>query len=240
MREPAHISREARVAERVVAVGDPGRARLLAGILEDPRLESDRRGLLVYTGKWRGVDVTIATHGMGAPSALIVFEELYMLGARIIVRLGTAGGLPGRAGPGSIVVASSAAMVAHGCGLEAYTPGLVPPLGPDPLLASRLYEALRERGFDARIGPVFCSDSFYAEAGLMDRIALTGALAVEMESAALFALSHIRGFRSAGVFIVSNMVGGGFLPAERLGGLARAVGSAILDVLVDHEGVPMG
>ena len=230
---PEHILAKARVAERVVAVGDPGRATLLAGLLEDARLESDRRGLLVYTGRWKGREVTVATHGMGAPSALIVFEELYMLGARTIVRLGTAGGLPGRAEPGDVVVASAASMLAHGCGLEAYTPGLVPPLGPDPMLTVRLYESLAGSGLRVRLGPVFCSDSFYAERGLLERILATGSLAVEMEGAALFALSHIRGFRSAAAFMVSNVVGGGFLPGAELERLARRVGPAVLDAIIE-------
>ena len=234
-RRPVHLLAGEPVAERVIAVGDPGRARLLAGLLEESRLVSDNRGLLVFNGKWRGVPVTVATHGMGAPSALIVFEELAMLGAKVIVRLGTAGGIPGRAGPGDIVVASSASMLRHGCGLEAYLPRIVPPLSPDPRLTLLLAEKLSAAGLRVVVGPVFCSDSFYAETGLLEELERAGIVAVEMEAAALFALSHMRGFRAAAAFVVSNTLGGEFLDPGRLASMASLAGRRVLDALVEYD-----
>jgi len=234
-RRPVHISPSARVAEKVVAVGDPGRAsRIAERLLEGATLESSNRGLLVYTGYWKGVEVTVATHGIGAPSSLIVFEELVMLGASRIVRLGTAGGVPGRAVPGDVVVASGSSMLRHGCGLEAYTPRIVPPLSPDPRLVLSLSRALEGRGLRVLVAPVFCSDSFYAETGLAEELEAAGLAAVEMESAALFALSHIRGFEAAAALIVSNELGGGFLPRDRLERLELEVASGVLDVLVNE------
>jgi len=215
-------------------VGDPGRAsRIAERLLEGASLESDNRGLLVYTGYWRGAEVTIATHGMGAPSALIVFEELVMLGASRIVRLGTAGGVPGRAVPGDVVVASGAAMLRHGCGLEAYAPSIAPPTSPDPGLTLRLAASLERRGLRVVLAPVFCSDSFYAESRLADEIESVGVAAVEMESAALFALSHVRGFEAGAALIVSNELGGGFLPRERLEKLELEAAAAVLDAIID-------
>ncbi len=231
---PAHIDPSARVASRVIAVGDPDRARAIAGLLEEPSLESDRRGLLVYTGLWEGAPVTVATHGMGAPSALIVFEELYMLGARVIVRLGTAGSLAEGLEPGELLVADSAVMARHGCGLDAYSPHLTPVLSPDLELTLDIYRELSSRGERARLGPVFCSDSFYAESYLAGEAARIGALAVEMEAAALFALARIRGFRAAAAFVVSNRVGGGFAPRDVILERSLQAARSILGVLARY------
>ncbi len=79
------------IAERVVIVGDPERARQLSGLLVGARLVNENRGLMTYTGRYNGIDITVATHGIGAPSAAIVIEELISMGARLIVRLGTTG-----------------------------------------------------------------------------------------------------------------------------------------------------
>ncbi|WP_243679678.1 hypothetical protein [Vulcanisaeta souniana] len=70
----------------------PERARQLSELLVSARLVNENRGgLITYTGKYNNVDVTVATHGIGAPSAAIVIEELISMGARFIIRLGTTG-----------------------------------------------------------------------------------------------------------------------------------------------------
>jgi len=79
------------ISKNVIAVGDPGRVELLATLLENPKVVNKHRGLIVVTGYYKNAKVTIATHGMGCPSANIVFEELGILGAKRIVRLGTSG-----------------------------------------------------------------------------------------------------------------------------------------------------
>ena len=232
---PVHIrARREDIARAVLAVGDPGRARRLSRLLDNPRLVNEYRCLLVYTGEWRGEPVTIATHGVGAGSASIVFEELIQLGAERIVRLGTAGGVRGSLEPGTVVIADSASSFPGGCGLAQYAPGLVPALAPDPLLTARLYEELRAGGFEPVVGTVHCSDAFYAEdRDLGDRLARLGAVAIEMEAAPLFLISRMRGVKAGAVFIVSNIIGSReFLGDEELGRKVDAVAPAILDVLV--------
>ncbi|WP_062662555.1 phosphorylase family protein [Aeropyrum camini] len=110
MRKPVHLEAgPGDIAPLAVAVGDPGRAdRLASSLLEDARLVSSARGLRVYTGSFNGSEVTIATHGIGGPSAAIVFEELRMLGAEVMVRLGTSGGLSKDLRLGDVVVAAGA------------------------------------------------------------------------------------------------------------------------------------
>ncbi|MEM1710468.1 MAG: nucleoside phosphorylase, partial [Sulfolobales archaeon] len=97
-------AKKGEVAERVVVGGDPARIEQLASLLEKPKLVNSNRGLLVYTGSYEGVPVTVATHGIGGPSSAIVVEELVMLGAKVIVRFGTCGAMVKGLGIGDIVI----------------------------------------------------------------------------------------------------------------------------------------
>ncbi len=241
---PLHIKAEpGDVAPAVVVVGDPGRARLLASLLEDVRLVNEHRGLLVYTGRWKGERVSVAVHGIGGPSAALVFEELWMLGAKLMVRLGTCGGIDEFLRLGDVVVAPGAAYYCGGAGLSGYTgPGACLPAAADPRLtlklAREIEEALRESGSDARVkvAPVVTSDSFYAEdEGFRDYWARRGVAAVEMECATLLALSWIRGFKAGCALIVSDLLLPGYphidrsLLEERVKTVAPAVFNALID-----------
>jgi len=203
---PYHIlAKKGDIAENVIVVGDPRRAELLSTLLEDPRLVNSHRGLLTYTGVYRGVAATIATHGIGAPSAAIVFEELGMLGAKRIVRLGTAGGLKREVDIGDVVVASTALYTYGGCALGQYIPGVCGPTAPHPILTSRIIEELERSGIKYWLGPIFSSDAFYAEdPSFAEKWSKLGVLAVEMEAAVLFSLGWMRGWETAAVLVISD------------------------------------
>ncbi|MEM4005372.1 MAG: nucleoside phosphorylase, partial [Desulfurococcaceae archaeon] len=84
---PIHIKASSEdIARNVITSGDPGRVDLLSTLLTDAKIVNTHRGLKTITGYYKNSRVTIATHGIGAPSAAIVFEELHQLGARRIIR----------------------------------------------------------------------------------------------------------------------------------------------------------
>src|SRR6186713_2150458 len=100
------------VAERVLLPGDPGRAlRLSTQLIDGPRMLNHHRGLWGYTGPAAdGAPLTIQSTGLGGPSAAAVVAELVALGARRLVRVGTASGL-GATRPGTLVIAREALAV---------------------------------------------------------------------------------------------------------------------------------
>ena len=79
----------------VLCPGDPRRAQYIAETFFDQgfRCVNEERGMLGFTGTFEGKPISVQTTGMGCPSAGIVFEELIMLGATRLVRVGTCGGL---------------------------------------------------------------------------------------------------------------------------------------------------
>jgi purine-nucleoside phosphorylase len=198
-----HIHPTAELAERVLLPGDPGRALALAQeLLERPIMFNHNRGLWGYTGVAAdGEQLTIQATGMGGPSAAIVLEELIALGARRAIRVGTAGGLDPTLALGGLLVASEA-IAADGTSRA---------LGAGARIAadSGLCEALRIAADDPRCGPVVTSDLFY-EVGepRFDAWRTAGALAVEMEAAALFAVGRHRKVPVACILAISDALAG--------------------------------
>ena len=90
----AHIeSSKDDIAKRVLMPGDPLRAKYIANkFLEDARCINQTRGMLGFTGKYKGEDVTIFASGMGGPSIGIYAYELYhFYDVDKIIRIGTCG-----------------------------------------------------------------------------------------------------------------------------------------------------
>jgi len=93
---PIHLRAEpGDYAPAVLCPGDPRRAEYIAKTFFDPgaRLVNEERGMLGFTGTYKGQPISVQSTGMGTPSAGIVFEELVMLGAKRLIRVGTCGGL---------------------------------------------------------------------------------------------------------------------------------------------------
>jgi DeoD family purine-nucleoside phosphorylase len=202
MAAPIGLQPTAALAERVLLPGDPARALLLAeSLLEAPKMFNHHRGLWGYTGiAPDGAPLTVQSTGMGGPSAAIVIHELVDLGARRLVRVGTCGAL--QAGPrlGDLVLATEA-IVADGAS-RALGAGPRIPSSPD-LIA--VLTAVADH-----VGPVVSTDLFYDRRGLEREWSAAGALAVEMETATLFALAVARAFEAAALLVVSDLV----LPAR--------------------------
>lgn len=198
-----HLHPTAPLAGRVLLPGDPGRALLLAqAVLEEPKMFNHHRGLWGYTGTAAdGRPLTIQSTGMGGPSAAIVISELAQLGAETLIRVGTCGALAGGLALGDLIVVTEA-IAADGCSRAL---GAGERATPAPELTGRLAEAA---GAGATRGPVVSTDLFYdSDPDDEARWRAAGALAVEMETATLFALARRRGLRAASLLLVSDVLG---------------------------------
>ena len=173
-----HLRPTAPLAERVLLPGDPGRALALAqALLQEPRMFNHHRGLWGYTGAAAdGRPLTIQATGMGGPSAAIVLTELFALGARRAIRVGTCGALADGLALGDLVIAREAISA----------DGTSRALGARERVAAdvALTDALAAHAPSALLGAVVSVDLFYERD---ERREDRGAVAIEMEAAALFA-----------------------------------------------------
>lgn len=215
--------------------GDPSRVRLLSGLLEDPEVVNEYRGFIIYTGRYNNKRVTIATHGVGGASAAIVFEELIMLGARRIVRLGTTGSLREDIDIGDVVVVEGSAYHIGGTIGMYIGSDTAYPAVPDLELTYTLYNELSRRIGRVFRGLVYSSDAFYAEdQEFVKKWGERGLVSVEMECATLAVIGRLRGVSTACVLVVSDNLVRGSTVLDSLHVLSRRVlevGRVVLDVL---------
>jgi uridine phosphorylase len=218
---PVILKPHERVAERVLLPGDPGRAlRLATALIDGPRMLNHHRGLWGYSGPAAdGAPLTIQSTGLGGPSAAAVVAELVELGARRLVRVGTAAGL-GATALGAIVVAD-AALAADGASRAL---GAGDRVAADAALASALARACP----GARRGLV-------ASADIHDPVAArawagAGALACDLATAAVLAAAG-RGGATAAALLGITRAGGERLDDAALGPLEAELGAAALAAL---------
>ena len=184
--------------EYAVVCGDPKRAELIARKLSGARELAFSREYRTFVGEYGGVRLAVASHGVGSPGAAVCFEELIRAGVGTIIRVGTAGGYHADTPAGSLVV-STAAIRAEG-----FTRQLVPdgyPAAADSKVAEALYEAALATPGVVRKGITVTLDVFYAgvEEVPHRKYKAAGALAVEMEIAALFVVASLRGARAGAI-----------------------------------------
>ena len=236
---PYHIlARKEDIASRAVVVGDPGRAKLLSELLDSPRLVNENRGLLTYTGKWRGVEVTVSTHGMGGPGAAIIFEELIELGVEVMVRFGSTGGIRRGVKVGDLVIPTGAHYYPGGLSLMYFGEKCVSAVPSYDVLSTLVSEA-KKAGARVWVAPVLSSDGFYAETReLIEEWARIGAVSVEMECATLFLISNLRGIKSGALLFVNGShvePVERIVPEEELREMFRKTGEIVLNAIIKIE-----
>jgi DeoD family purine-nucleoside phosphorylase len=205
---PVHVRAEpGDFADNVLLPGDPRRARYIAeNFFEDARTVTEERGMLGFTGTYKGKAVSVQATGMGCPSAAIVTEELIELGARNLLRIGTCGAYSPELRLGDLVVATAA--TANDGTVASITRGL--PYAPAAhfQVVHAAYHAAESAGRRTFVGPIVSSDLFYDPEDEPARVwGELGVLAVEMEAAAIFTLAAMRGVRAGCLLTVSDTIG---------------------------------
>lgn len=206
---PIHLRAEpGDYAPAVLCPGDPRRAEYVARtFFDNATLVNEERGMLGFTGTFEGQPISVQSTGMGCPSAAIVFEELIQLGARRLLRIGTAGALqPGMAMADTIVAVSSTPSDRTAM---TYTGGEPHAPTADWRVVEAAARIGRERGMRVHVGPIVSSDVFYdPDTGRMQRWAERGHLGVEMEAAVLFTIAALRKVSAGTLLTVSDTLYG--------------------------------
>lgn len=206
-----HIGvKDGQVGEYVILPGDPKRCAVIAKHLDNAEKIADLREYTTYTGYLNGVKVSVASTGIGGPSAAIALQELVDAGAKYFIRLGTCGGMNINVKGGDLIIATSAVRM-EGTSKE-YAP-IEFPATANYEIVNALAETAQEKEASYHVGIVQCKDSFYGQhepqnmpvgyelENKWQAWLQLGCLGSEMESAALFTVASYLGVKCGTILL---------------------------------------
>ena len=206
------------IAETILLPGDPLRAKFIAEtFLDNPLCFNEVRGMFGFTGTYRGRKISVMGTGMGVPSiALYSYELIHFFDVKNLIRVGSCGTIQDGIELYDVIIAQGASTDSSYI-TQFDVPGTYAPLSSYRLLekAKRIAD---EHGQRNHVGNILSSDIFYnADPDALGKWAKMGILAVEMESAGLFANAAAAGVDALGIFTVSDIIFAGkhTTPEER-------------------------
>jgi purine-nucleoside phosphorylase len=218
------------IAETVLMPGDPLRAKWAAEtFLSDPVCVNEVRGMLGFTGTWRGHRVTIHGSGMGMPSLSIYANELIRdYDAQTLIRIGSTGAMQQNVHLRDVILAMTASTIATPSRPILREINFAPCADWGLLRAAAV--AAEAKGTRIHVGGIYSSDTFYDERpDLNEEMTRHGVLAVEMEAAELYTVAARHGRRALAVLTVSDhlLTGAALGSADRQTGFGEMVEIAL-------------
>lgn len=203
-----HIEAKANeIADTVLMPGDPLRAKFIAeNFLDNAVQYNGVRGMLGFTGTYKGKNISVQGSGMGIPSIGIYSYELFSFyGVKNIIRVGTAGGIHPDLKIKDIVIAMGACTNSNYASQYGIN-GVFAPIASYELL-EKAVDAAKQKNVRFKVGNVLSSDVFYGDDGeAMKNWLKMGVLAVEMESAGLFMNAARLGKNALCILTVSDCI----------------------------------
>ena len=192
-------------ADVVLMPGDPLRAKYIAETFLEGAVEVNNvRGMLGFTGTYKGRRISVMGHGMGIPSCSIYARELIAeFGVKKIIRVGSCGAVRDDIKLRDVVIGNAAHTNSQVATLQA--PGLSLSLAASYPMLRGAVEAAEAAGLNARVGAVFSSDFFYTtRPEVTEGLIKVGTLGVEMEAAGLYGCAMAEGKEALAVLTVSD------------------------------------
>ncbi|NLV98456.1 MAG: purine-nucleoside phosphorylase [Clostridiaceae bacterium] len=213
MSTPHNSAEKGDIAKTVLMPGDPLRAKFIAeNFLDNPRLFNEVRGMLGYTGTYRGKPVSVMGSGMGQPSIGIYSYELFTeYDVDNIIRVGSCGAYDENLDLFDVMLVTDAYSDASYARMQSGFDGKV--LAASPQLTEKLRQSAKDLNITVFEGRTYSSDVFYYEPEAEDERPLWkvlledhNCLGVEMESFALFHNAKITGKQGACLLTVSDTI----------------------------------
>lgn len=204
MSTPHNKAEKGDFAPTVIMPGDPLRAKYIAeNFLEDYKLVNEVRGMLGYTGKYKGKEVSVMGSGMGMPSIGIYSYELFdQYGVENIIRVGSCGAYTDKVRVRDVILVQAACTNSNFAAQYGLNGTFAPIADFDLLLAAK--KAADGMGIKTAVGNIFSSDVFYEGGEGWKKWAEMGVLGVEMESAALYMNAAKLGKKALTILTVSD------------------------------------
>lgn len=198
----AHIlCQKGDIAENVILPGDPGRVLRVAKLLDSGKEISFNREYRVFTGKYKGVPVTICSTGIGGPSTAIAMEELIAIGAKNFIRVGSCGANQARIKIGDLVISDSVVREDHTC-LD-YVPLQYPAIA-DPDTFQIMKKVSENMKFKYYAGPTVTVDALFSPRTkeIKKMWSAFNTLAQDMEAGTVLTLARVKGVKAGVVLLV--------------------------------------
>ncbi|EAR00081.1 purine-nucleoside phosphorylase [Maribacter sp. HTCC2170] len=201
-----HIeAKKGEIAETVLMPGDPLRAKWIAEtFLKDPFCYNKVRGMLGYTGTYKGKKISVQGSGMGIPSAMIYYHELINnYGVKNLIRVGSAGSFQKNIKVRDIVLAMAASTTSGINNSRFINSDYSPTANFDLLLNASLYA--KKNGIKIKAGNVLSADEFYEDDPDAYKLwAKYGVLCVEMEASGLYTIAAKFNVRALAILTISD------------------------------------
>ncbi len=193
------------IAETILLPGDPLRAKWIAEtFLENPVCYNEVRGMLGFTGTFKGEPISVQGTGMGVPSTLIYSHELINnYGVKNLIRVGSAGSYNQNIVLRDIVIAMAASSTSGINNSRFINADYAPTANFDLFMKAAIYA--RENNIEIKAGNVLTSDEFYEDdPEAYKKWAEFGVLCVEMETAGLYTIAAKHGVKALSILTVSD------------------------------------
>lgn len=201
-----HIAaKNGEIADTVLLPGDPKRAKWIAeNFLENAVCYTDIRGMLGFTGTYKGKRISVQGTGMGIPSISIYITELMKdYGVKTLIRVGSAGSYQEDVKIRDIVVALSTSTDSNINNRRFKGASFAPTVNFD--LLSKVLKTAEEKNIKIKAGNILTSDEFYNDdPTYFKKWAEFGVLAVEMETAALYTLASKYKAKALSILTISD------------------------------------
>ena len=193
------------IVQTILLPGDPLRAKYIAEtFLEDAVQYNNVRGMLGFTGTYKGKKISVQGTGMGVPSIGIYSHELISeFGVKNLIRVGTAGSYQKDIKVRDVVLAMSASTDSAINRLRFNGADYAPTANAEMLF--KAYEIAKQKGLNVKAGNVFTSDTFYGDdPNAWKKWAKFGVLCVEMETAQLYTTAAKLGANALTILTMSD------------------------------------
>lgn len=193
------------IAETILLPGDPLRAKYIAEtFLQDVVQYNNVRGMLGFTGTYKGKKVSVQGTGMGVPSiGIYTYELINEYGVKNLIRIGTAGSIQENIKIRDVVIAMSASTDSAINKLRFNGADYAPTASSELFL--KAHEIGVKKGLNMKAGNVLTSDTFYGDdPEAWKKWAKFGVLCVEMETAQLYTTAAKFGVNALTLLTISD------------------------------------
>ena len=193
------------IAESILLPGDPLRAKWIAeNFLDDAKCYNEVRGMLGYTGTYKGQPISVQGTGMGIPSALIYCHELINdYGVKKLIRVGSAGSYQKNVNLRDVVIAMAASSTSGINNSRFVNSDYSPTANFELFMKAALFA--KENNIPIKAGNVLSSDQFYEDDfENYKKWAEFGVLCVEMETAGLYTIAAKFNVQALAIMTISD------------------------------------